>query len=54
MFIERVSEKLMGGAPQTKGYTLKAMQLLQSVLQHLKNAKIVLAKTVVTEQQIFA
>ena len=35
MFIQRVSEELTR-ALQTKGYKLKAMQLLQSVLQHLK------------------
>ena len=35
MFIQRVSEEL-SGVLQTKGYKLKAMQLLQSVLQHLK------------------
>ena len=36
MFIQRVSKELTG-ALQTKGYKLKAMQLLRSVLQHLKN-----------------
>ena len=35
MFIQRASEELTG-ALQTIGYKLKAMQLLQSVLQHLK------------------
>ena len=35
MFIQRVSKELTG-ALQTKGYKLKAMQLLRSVLQHLK------------------
>ena len=53
MFIQRVNEELTG-ALQTKGYKLKAMWLLQSVLQHLKNAKLVVAKTAETEQQIFA
>ena len=53
MFIQRVSEGLTG-ALETKSYKLKAMHLLQSVLQHLKNAKLVLAKTAETEQQIFA
>ena len=53
IFIQRVSEELTG-ALQTKGYKLKAMQLLQSVLQHLKNAKLVVEKAAETEQQIFA
>ena len=35
MLIQRVSEELTG-ALQTKDYKLKAMQLLQCVLQHLK------------------
>ena len=52
MFIQRISEELTG-AVQTKGYKLKSMQLLQSVLQHLKNEKLVPAKTPETEQQIF-
>ena len=51
MFIQRVSEELTE-AVQTKSYKLKAMQLLQSVLQHLKNEKLVLAKITETEQQI--
>ena len=37
-----------------KEYKLKAMQLLQSVLQHLTQTKLVLANTAETEQQIFA
>ena len=49
-----VSNSALTGALQAKGYKLKAIQLLQSVPQHLKNAKLVLAKTVETEQQIFA
>ena len=53
MLIQRVSEELTG-ALQTKDYKLKAMQLLQCVLQHLKKAKLVVAKTAETEQQIFA
>jgi len=42
------------GGTQTKGYKLKAVQLLQIVVHHLKRAKLVLAKIAEMEQQIFA
>jgi len=45
--------KELTGVLQTKGYKLKAMQLLQSVLQYLKRAKLVLAKIAEIEQQTF-